>query len=316
MNKKIILAFAVALISTTAFGQDLPKEKSEKHIRIKGTNILMVPPASFDVSTNFKGFYNPEYQAAMIMTVEVPGPYSEIANGFNTKTLKPRGMDLKNKKDIKVGTHDGVYIELEQLSNKILFSKHIIIYGNSKSTTIINGVYPKDSIRLGQNIKASVFTIFLDEKTVSNPREALDYTLDENTGSLKFHSVIGNGMLFNRDLKIPTESVDKASLIIDKSFAKVEVADKKAFCLMRLEKFQDSFSVLNQKGVNAIEVDKLKGYELFAVNNTKKSEEAYMVILFKENGGYYLFFGTYLAGSETALNDIRKVIKTFRHKSD
>lgn len=316
MNKKIILAFAVALVSTTAFGQDLPKEKSEKHIQIKGTSILMIPPASFEVSTNFKGFQNPKNQSAMIMTVDVPGPYSEIATGFNTETLKPRGMDLKNKKNIKVGTYDGIYIELEQLSNKILFSKHIIIYGNNKSTTIINGIYPKDSIRLGQNIKASIFSTYLDEKTVSNPREALDYTLDENTGNLKFHSVIGNGMLFNRDLKTPTESVDKASLITDKSFAKVEIADKKAFCLMRLEKFQDRFSVLNHKGINVIEIDKLKGYELFAVNNTKKSEEAYMVILFKEDGGYYLFFGTYMAGSETALNDIRKVIQTFRHKSD
>jgi hypothetical protein len=181
-------------------------------------------------------------------------------------------------------------------------------------STIINGVYLKDSLRLGEQIKQSVLSTFVDSEIESNPREALNYSLNENVGSLKFKAVIGNGMFFNRDLKTPTESVDKATLITDKSYAKLEIENEKLFCISRLKKYPDDYSVIPNKGINEIEIDNLKGFELFAKNNDKENEEMYQVILFDENGGYYLFVGTYVAGSEDAISDIKNIIQTFNRK--
>ncbi|WP_299704017.1 hypothetical protein [uncultured Pontibacter sp.] len=314
MIKKIKLTTLLLSISLIGFGQSPPKEKSENHIQIKGTNIFMIPPFSFEPSSNFKGFQNSKDQTTMIMVMEIPGPYSEVSKGFNSEMLKTKGMELKSLKKVKVADYDGLLIELDQSANGLIFSKQILIYGNNKSSTLINGVYQKDSLQLGKRIEESILTTFVDSELESNPREALNYKLDENAGSLKFHSVIGNGMLFNRDLKTPTESVDKATLITDKSFSNIEISNKKLFCISRLKKYPEDYSVITSKGINEIVLDDLKGFELFAKNNDRESEEMYQVILFDDNGGYYLLVGTYLAGSKNAITDIRKVIETFKRK--
>jgi len=314
MIRRIKITTLLLSISFLGLGQELPKVKSENHIQIKGTNIFMIPPISFESSNNFRGFQNPIDQTAMIMTMEIPGPYSEVSKGFNSEMMKKQGMELKTKTEIKVAEFDGLLLELDQSANGMVFSKQIIIYGNEKSSTLINGVYLKDSLQLGEKIKKSILTTFVDSKIESNPRKALNYSLDENIASLKFKAVIGNGMLFNRDLKTPTESLDKATLLTDKSFAKVEIKNKKLFCISRLKKYPDDYSVIPSKGINNIEIDNLKGFELFAKNNDKENEEMYQVILFDKDGGYYLFIGTYVTGSDKAILDIKNVIQTFKRK--
>lgn len=44
--------------------------------------------------------------------------------------------------------------------------------------------------------------------------------------------------------------------------------------------------------MHEIEIDKFKGYALYAKNNDVDNEELYQVVLFKEEGGHYLLLGT------------------------
>lgn len=312
MIKKIKITTLLLSISFIVFGQDFLKEKTETHIQINGTNIFMIPPTSFESTTNYKGFQNPNDQTSMIMVTEIPGPYLQVSAGYNFEMLQKQGMELKTKKEVKVADLNGILLELDQTANGMAYSKQILIFGNEKSSTLINGVYLKDSIRLGQKIKEAILTTVVDTELKINPRESLNYSLNENVGSLKFISVIGNGMLFNRDLKTPTESPDKATLLTDKSFANSPIENKKIFCSSRLKKYPDDYAVISNKGINEIEIDNLKGFELFGKNNDRENEEMYQVILFEENGGYYLFFGTYETGSEQAISDIKNVVQTFK----
>jgi hypothetical protein len=171
-----------------------------------------------------------------------------------------------------------------------------------------------DSLQLGEKIKHSILTTFVDSETESNPREALNYSLNENVGSLKFKAVVGNGMIFNRDLKTPTKSVDKATLLTDKSYVNLEIENKKLFCISRLKKYPDDYSMIPAKGIDELEIDGLKGFELYATNNDNENEEMYQVILFDGDAGYYLFVGTYLTGSKDAVGEIRDLIQTFKRK--
>ena len=71
INKIKLTTFFVSL-SIIVFGQDFSKEKTENHIKVEGTNISMIPPASFEVSGNFKGFQNPIDKTSMIIIMEIP----------------------------------------------------------------------------------------------------------------------------------------------------------------------------------------------------------------------------------------------------
>ena len=311
---KVKLSLLLLLTSFCIYAQDLPKAISSNHQQIKGTNVFMIPPKSFELSDNYKGFHNPDNQTSMIMTIEIPGPYPEVAKGFNGEMLKKKGMDLISKKDILVDNYNGLLVRVEQAANGMIFSKHLLIYGDEKFTMMINGVFIKDSTQLGNDILASIMSTFVDSKITINPRNELSYTLDESVSSLKFKSVIGNGMIFNRDLKTPTESFDKATLITDKSFANVVIENKQLFCISRIKKYPEDFSVDISRGVNEIEIDGIKGYELYAKNNDTKDEEIYQVILFDDEGGYYLFVGSYLSAKKETALEIKKIIKTFKRK--
>lgn len=314
MAHKMKLTFGLILFWTMGYCQTFPDTLTENHRLITGTNLYLVPPQSFSPSSKFKGFQNPNDQTSMIMIIEMPGPFSEITKGFNAKMFKSRGMDLISKKEIKISNYDGFFIALNQSAANVEFSKFLLVFGNESSSTMINGIFPKDSLELGLRIKESILSTYINSNLVANPRDALDYTLDENAGNLKFKAVIGNGILFNRDLKTPTQSPDKASLLTDKSFVNTEIKDQKMFCALRIKKYPDNLSLIVDKGINPIEIDGLSGYELYAKNNDRKNEEVYQVILFSDLGGYYIFAGTYLEGSQETLDDIKNVILTFKRK--
>lgn len=290
------------------------EKPTPKHINISGTNIFLIPPLEFKLSEQFKGFQDPDDQTSMIIVMEIPGPFSEVSKGFTHEMLKSRGMTLHSKKEITVNNYQGYLIHLDQEANGLIFGKDILVYGNSQFTSMINGVYLKDSVQSGNKIRESILSTVIDRSLEVDPRQSLDYTLNENIGDLKFKSVIGNGMLFNRDLKTPTESSDKATLITDRSFAKAIIENKKMFCVSRLKKYPQDYSVITEKGINEIIIDGLSGFELFAKNNDTANEEMYQVILFQDDGGYFIFIGTYLSGSEKAQKDIMNIVKTFKRK--
>lgn len=314
MNKTILLII-LSLFFQSVFSQKINDYlvPTDNHTLIKGTNIYLIPPKDYIESTNFKGFQSPNSQTSMIMVMVIPGPFSEVTKGFNSKKmLSSQGMKLNNKREIAINEYKGLIVNIEQEANGLTYSKHLLIYGNEKSTTMINGIYLKDDIDNGKIIKESIETIIVNDNISINPRKTLDYTVNETVGNLKFVSVIGNGFLLNRDGKIPTESYDKATLITDKSFTKTEIENKKLFCISRIKKLPENYQMLPKKGLNEIEIDGIKGFELYAKNTENEKELLYQVILFQKNGGYFIFLGTY--ENETAVVDIKKVILTFKRK--
>ena len=287
---------------------------TKEHVLIKGTNISMIPPTDFESSESFKGFQDPDDPSSMIMVVEIPGPFAGVTQGFTKEALSQKGMKLKRKKKVWVGDHEGMYIKLTQKANGAVYSKSILAYGNPDATTMINGVHLKKAKKRGKRIKRSVLSTFVDDGLEVDARKELGYVLDETLGELQFVSVIGKGMLFNRDLKTPTESEDKATLIVDNSYAVLPIENKKKFCVDRLGNYPDDYQLLDEKGIVEIEIDGLRGFELYAQNTTDKNEEMYQVILFKEEGGYVIFVGTYLTDSQKAVSDIKNVVNSFQRK--
>ncbi len=289
------------------------EQATSEHITIEGSNVSMIPPPEFAPSENFKGFQNPEDPYSMIMLLEIPGPYEEISTGFNEEKLKEQNMTLLSKKEIIINDTPGLFIELDQEASGITFSKYLIIYGK-EATTLINGVYLKENKEVGNLIKEAMLSTYIDNSLSVDKRVVLKYNIDESAGNMKFNAVMGNSIMFNRDGKIPTESKDGLSLIVDESYAEVDIKDKKVFCLGRLRNMPGSYAPITQKGIKEIEINGFEGFELFGKNNENKKEEVYQVVLFKEGGGYYLFFASYLRDGGQSLEDVKKVIATFEVK--
>ncbi len=246
MKKYIFVACAVVMFVSFAKSQTINnfEKPTDSHIQVSGTNVFLVPPTNFLLSQNFKGFQNPDDLNSMIMITEIPSaPVSEILQSFTKKNLKEKAMDLISKKEIKIAGYEGVLIYLEQTVNEVTFSKDILIYGDKTFTMLVNGVYLKENIELGKQIKESILSTVINKNLEVSPRESLSFEVDETVGELKFKTAIGNAMLLNRDLKTPTESKDKATLIIDKSYMQTDIEDPTLFCISRLKKYPSTISL-------------------------------------------------------------------------
>ena len=157
-------------------------------------------------------------------------------------------------------------------------------------------------------------SLVYDKTKMGDPLDNLDYALDGSAGDLQFVSTIGNGMILNRDKKTPTESKDKAVLIVDISYNSQLILNRKEFCITRLKNYGDRYTIPADDQIAPVTINDLNGYQLTASNLSEPSEEMVQIILFPDGGGYYLMVGTYLKNEPNAKDDILKVMNTFRRK--
>lgn len=284
---------------------------TESYVRIDGTNIKLIPPLGFEESPNFKGFQNPDDPTSMIIVVEIPGPYSEISKGFNAEMMATRGMTLINSDSFPINQQQGLFITVDQPSQGLDFRKYILAYGDQSSSVVINGVFIKDSLELGQQIKRSIESIQIDTDIAIDPRADVPFNVDESLGNLKFATVMGNSLLFTRDGIIPqTDSVEKVLLIVDHSYAKLDITDPEAFCIKRLKLYPEPYTLLENTSPEPIQIAGLDGYQLTGVREDSLEKEwIYQVALFEPDGGYILMAG--IVENFSALADTEAVIQSF-----
>ncbi|MEM9822340.1 MAG: hypothetical protein AAF985_14755, partial [Bacteroidota bacterium] len=80
------------------------------------------------------------------------------------------------------------------------------------------------------------------------------------------------------------------------------------------KEYPEAYTLPSDSAIKAIELDQLAGFELTAKSSEYPEEELYQVLLFDQDGGYFLFVGTYQAGNEQALKDIKNIVQTFKRR--
>ncbi|MEL6257058.1 MAG: hypothetical protein AAFR87_34000 [Bacteroidota bacterium] len=314
--QQVFLFVAILFYAKSVSAQELNdfQNPTDSHVKIEGTAVYLIPPQNFEASSRMKGFTNPADPTSMIMLMEIPGPIEKFATEFTPEKFEAQGMKVISMQEVRVQEDQGFELEVQQDANGYSFSKYILIYGDEETSVMINGTHLKDSIELGKKIRESVKSIVVNKGLDIDPLEALSFTVEPEVGGLQVFRVMGNAVILNRDGKAPTESEDKLSIIIDKSFQKTEIPNPKLFCVKRLNNLPGDYQLDVEYGIQEIELDGISGYGLKADDKEDETEKAYQIILFDEEVGYFLIFTTYLAGEEKAWEDAQKVIQTFKRK--
>lgn len=313
MIEKILIPILV-FISLTVWGQRKIENKlTNEHQNIKGTKVSLIPPKEFTDGLNFLGLQQAE-SGSSIMILDIPGPYSETAKGITEENMLSKGVEVKKIENLTINQLPAIFVTGTQNAYGNIYTKYILIIGTEKETIMINGVYPENLKKVGAEIKKSILTVFYETDKKINPFETLDYTIDVSETKLKFGKSMSNSLMFSVDGQVPTVSNDKTHLIVAKSFSQITTEDKKLFCINRLK--QTPIEVENIEYTNEITIDGISGYEIFAKGKNKKlgeTENIYQVILFSDKL-YYIFFGTTNDESNKSIEEIKKVVKTFKRK--
>lgn len=302
---KKILLFAFLFCEQIAFTQ------TEEHIKVPGTKCSLIPPADFVAAANFSGFQNAA-TGASIMINELPAPYQSLVDSFTEEALKSRGMTLIKKQTIDFNGSKATLIDLSQSANGTIYLKQMLIFGDTKGTVLVNGIYPETSKGIEVKIKDALLSTVYSPSQNDNPLKAATFTIDTKNTDFKLIKYMSGSLLYSTDGKIPTQ---KPTLIVGNSLVKVPNENQKKYSEERLKKLPGG--ALNEiKTINEIIIDNLKGYEIVANGKTKegKTELIYQVMLFNEMGDYYIIVGQAKEEFDKYLESFKKVATTFKRK--
>ncbi len=303
MKNRLLLVFL--FLGQIAFGQ------TNKLTKVPGTKCSLIPPSGFVAATTFSGFQNLE-TGASIMINELPTSYQSLVDGFTAEALKSRGMTLTKKETIDFNGSKATLINLTQAANGTTYLKLMLIFGDTKGTVLVNGIYPEASKDSELKIKDALLSTVYNNSQNDNPLEAATFTIDIKDTDFKLIKYMSGSLLYSTDGKIPTE---KPTLIVGNSIAKVPSQNQKKYAEERLKKLpRGELNVV--KEIKEITIDNLKGFEIVANGKTKddKNELVYQVMLFNENGDYYIIVGQSQEELERYLGVFKKIAKTFKRK--
>ena len=313
MTRRILTTFLV-FISLTVLGQKKIENKlTDEHQNIKGTKVSLIPPKGFTDGINFLGLQQTE-SGSSIMILDIPGPYSETSKGITKENMLSKGVEVKKIENLTINGLPAIFVTGTQNAYGNIYTKFIFVFGTDIETMMINGVYPENLKKVGDEIKKSMLTVFYEADKKINPFEALDYSIDVSETKLKFGKSMSNSLIFSVDGQVPTTSSDKTNLIVAKSFSQITTEDKKLFCINRLK--QTPIETEKIEYTNEITIDEVSGYEIYAKGKSKKTgetENIYQVILFSDKL-YYILFGTTNDETDKSIDEIKKAVKTFKRK--
>lgn len=292
-------------------GAQIALAQTEKHTKVPGTKCSIIPPAGFVAASAFSGFQNAE-TGASIMINELPAPYQTLVDGFTAEALKPRGMILIKKQIIDLNGSKATLIYLSQSANGIDYLKQILIFGDTKGTVLVNGIYPEASKNIEPQIKEALLSTVYNSSQNDNPLEAAPFTINTKDTDFKPTKYIAGSLIYTTEGKIPTE---KPTLIVGNSLTKVSPQNQKKYAEERLKNLPGGEQSITNE-INEISIDHLKGFEIVAIGKTKddKPELIYQVMLFSENGAYFIIVGQAKEDFDKNLDSFRKITKTFRRK--
>lgn len=302
---KLRLLASLLLFGQFVFGQ------TEKHLKVSGSKCSMIPPGGFVAATTFSGFQNAE-TGASIMINELPAPYQLLVDGFTADALKTRGMTLISKETIDFNSSKATFIKVTQPANGTTYIKQMLIFGDTKGTVLVNGIYPEAATGTEVKVKEALLSTVYNSSQDDNPLDAAGFTIDIKDTNFKLIKYMSGSLLYSTDGKIPTE---KPTLIVGNSIAKVTADNQKKYAEERLKKLpRGELNVI--KEIKEITVDNLKGYEIVADGKTKDDEPqlVYQVILFNEKGDYYIIIGQAKEEFHKNLETYKKITKTFKRK--
>ncbi len=286
--------------------------QTENLTKVPGTKCSLIPPNGFVTSSTFSGFQNEE-KGASIMINEIPAPYQQLIDGLTAPALKTRGITLVSKQTIDFHNSKATLFTVTQPANGITFLKQMLIFGDTKGTVFVNGIYPESSKDIELEIKETLLSTVYTETEIENPLEAAMFTIETKDTDFKVIKYFSGMLLFSTDGKIPTE---KPTLIVGNSINKVSTDQNQSkFALERLKKLPNGeLSII--KSSKEISIDNLKGYEIIAEGKSKDNlpELTYQVIFFNDKGDYFIILGQTKEDFQKYVDTFKKIAITFKLK--
>ncbi|MCF2497930.1 hypothetical protein [Dyadobacter chenhuakuii] len=296
-----------------AYGQvTITNISTPEHIPVAGTKVSLIPPKGFEKAANFAGFQQTQ-SGSSIMVMSIPGQFEKLSAGLTKEAFLTQGVEISEIETLKLNDMPAAFLTGTQNAHGNVYTKFILCFGKNDESVMINGAFPQNLQEVGKGIKQAILGAYFDADRKVDPFEAIDYEISTTGSKLIFAKNVANSLIYTMDGKVPTELADRTSYILTKSFSKMEIEDKKLYCLNRAKQLYPEIRI---DSVGQLSVDGIAGYELLGTANNKKfdqEEKVYMAILFSDNL-YYIMIGSSNNDMASNMQNFKSITKSFKRK--
>lgn len=313
MIHRFTILISLFLNICVAYGQvTITNISTPEHIPVAGTKISLIPPKGFEKAANFAGFQQTQ-SGSSIMVMSIPGHFEKLRAGLTKEAFLTQGVEISEIETLKLNDMPAAFFTGTQNAHGNVYTKFILCFGKDDESIMINGAFPQNLQEVGKGIKQAILGAYFDADRKVDPFEAIDYEISTTGSKLIFAKNVANSLIYTMDGKVPTELADRTSYILTKSFSKMEIEDKKLYCLNRAKQLYPEIRI---DSVGQLSVDGIAGYELLGTANNKKfdqEEKVYMAILFSDNL-YYIMIGSSNNDMASNVQNFKSITKSFKRK--
>jgi len=147
---------------------------------ITGTKISIIPPAGFEKSNQFPGYFMKSNGSSLVVTALEGAPVTAVTSGFTEENLKKRNIVALSREKIQCGKHEGLLLHVSQKERGKEFLKWILALGDESNTFMILGTFPKTADKeVSKIIKTSMLSIEWKPEHHADPEDALTFSIKE-----------------------------------------------------------------------------------------------------------------------------------------
>ena len=242
---------------------NVTNSKTEKHILISGTKLYIIPPKDFNSSKLFIGLS--KGQNAVISIVDVEGGNFYVnAKDMSKETFEKMGAKVFEYKEFKLNGFQAKYIHLQ--GDKPEEKNISLAFGDTTFVTAITCFYLASDSITGDEIKASLLTIFYDKTIKPDYLSLAKFELNTNESEFKFIKYAGGSYIYS------TDSLQKSKI------------NTPFFIVTQMPFDQATDDVLTVATNQMVEKAKLYGSSEFKPESKKLTINGYNAI---ETTGYY-----------------------------
>ncbi|MEZ5047373.1 MAG: hypothetical protein R2831_10320 [Chitinophagaceae bacterium] len=225
--KKAIFIFSLCILSLSGFAQ------TKEHIYVNGSQCYIIPPSDFKATNIIAGISNKKLESGILFSKTKTSLKNFLAS-YNADSLKTKGVELLEKKDVDVSNHKGILIKSYQEKNKSY--KHILAFEDKGNTIIVNGYYPEKNKQIENDIVKSMMSTIYDEKAIDVIKESDKYTIELDPKLFKLAKNFTESTIYTHNGEMDATTYDKEVAVIGIAKYTRPIADKNDYSKMRAEK--------------------------------------------------------------------------------
>jgi hypothetical protein len=216
---KLLLLFTLFFGAFTAFGQQnnidftspMKTTKTDKHLRVEGTNIYGDIPSDFLYIKELVRYQKNDNLYIQVMDLRTSS-FVKAKPNFTRQAMEAKGARIDVLNNIKLNEFDAIYVEGP--SKYPDETKLMLIFGNDSFSVIILGVCKTADLEGKKELQKIMHSIYYDKSLSVDVLALANFEFDQSITNFKLAMTASNTFMYAKNGKDDAQNPTASSLLI------------------------------------------------------------------------------------------------------